>query len=103
MLQVDQSLQHLPHHAEMVALTFELTLEVYKIGGGGVEALGEQPAEKERDLRVRLESASSNTKAPTGEAGLRVAVWGRFSSTDISPNIEPVSPRSTSTVPPAST
>lgn len=48
-----------PHHAEMVALTFELTLEVDKIGGGGVEALGEQPAEKGRDLRVRLEEAFS--------------------------------------------
>ena len=38
--------------------------------------------------------ASSNTNTPTGDAALTVAVCGRLSSTDISPNTEPASPTS---------
>ena len=38
---------------------------------------------------LRKLSASSNTNTPTGDAALTVAVCGRLSSTDISPNTEP--------------
>ena len=44
-LLVDQRLEHLSDHAEMVALPLELALQVDQIGGRGVEALGEQPAQ----------------------------------------------------------
>src|SRR6188472_3752779 len=37
LLLVDQRLQHFADHAEMIAVSFELTLEVDEIGGGGVE------------------------------------------------------------------
>jgi hypothetical protein len=35
LLLVDQRLQHFADHAEMIAVSFELTLEVDEIGGGG--------------------------------------------------------------------
>jgi hypothetical protein len=41
-LLMDERFEHLSDHAEMIALAFELTLEVDEIGGGGVEPLGEQ-------------------------------------------------------------
>ena len=41
-----------PDHAEMVAVPLELALQVNQIGGRGVEALGEQPAQEERDLGI---------------------------------------------------
>ena len=57
MLLVDQRLQHLSHHAEMVPLPLELALQVDEIGGRGVEALGQQTAQVERDFGMRLEEA----------------------------------------------
>ena len=51
-LLVDQRLEHLSDHAEMVAVPLELALQVNEIGGRGVEALGEQPAQEERDLGI---------------------------------------------------
>ena len=44
MLLVDQSFQHLSHHAEMIAVPFELPFEINQIGGRRVETLGQQPA-----------------------------------------------------------
>ena len=57
---MDQRLEHVADHAEMVAVTFELTLEVDEIDGGGVEPLDKQAAQEERDFLRKL-SASSNT------------------------------------------
>ena len=56
----------------------ELTLEVDEIGGSGVEALGEQSPRKNAisGCDLRKLSASSNTKAPTGEAARAVARMG---------------------------
>jgi hypothetical protein len=56
-LLLDQRLENFADHAEMTAVTLELKLEVDEIGGGGVEPLGEQAPQKERDLRMRLEKA----------------------------------------------
>jgi hypothetical protein len=47
-LLVDQRFEHLPDHAEMIAMPLELALEVDEIGGGGVEPLGEQAPERRR-------------------------------------------------------
>ena len=47
MLLVDQRFQNLSDHAEMVAVAFELPLEIDQIGGGAVETLGEQLIRKE--------------------------------------------------------
>ena len=112
-LLVDQRLQHLSHHAEMIALPFELSLQVDEIGCRRVETLGEQPAEQKRDLGMGLEKAFGVVEHEHADrrAARTVAVCGRLSSTDISPKIEPgspmtatcVSPRNTSTVPSART
>jgi hypothetical protein len=56
-LLVDQRLEHLADHSEMVAVALELALEVDEIGGRGIQAFGEQFAEHECDLGMRFEEA----------------------------------------------
>src|SRR6185312_7175216 len=54
-LLVNQGLQHLADHAEVIAMPLELPLQVDQIGGRGIETLGQQFADEECDLRIGLQ------------------------------------------------
>jgi len=58
-LLVDQGVQHLAHHFQMVAMPRELALQVDEIGRRGVEAVCEQSRHQPRKVRVCSEEGSS--------------------------------------------
>ena len=68
-LLVDQGLQHFADHAEMVALSLELPLQVDEIGRRGVETLGEQPAQEKRNFGIGLEKAFSVVEHENADRG----------------------------------
>jgi hypothetical protein len=49
---MDQTLEHLADHAEVIGMTFELSLQVDKIGGRSIQSLGEQSAKQKGNLGV---------------------------------------------------
>ncbi len=54
---MNQGVYNLSNYPEMIAVAFELLLEVSEIGGGGVEPRSEKLPDVERNLRIRPKKA----------------------------------------------
>ncbi len=51
---MDQDVEHLADHAEVIAVALELALDVREVSGRRVEAACKQAGNKQRDLRIGL-------------------------------------------------